>query len=163
MKNILKRIDKKVLAFSVTGFALFFALALLFPYSGDDWAWGSSIGIERLECWFSNYNGRYAGNLLVLLLTRSKILSAAFISSSVILSGIICYASLKNKKAVSLLFFTLILLLVSRPIFSQSLVWTSGYSNYVPSILMTFICIYLMQNIFEKKNRYIRNTMHRFC
>ncbi len=151
MKNILKRIDKKVLAFSVTGFALFFALALLFPYSGDDWAWGSSIGIERLECWFSNYNGRYAGNLLVLLLTRSKILSAAFISSSVILSGIICYASLKNKKAVSLLFFTLILLLVSRPIFSQSLVWTSGYSNYVPSILMTFICIYLMQNIFEKK------------
>ena len=47
------------------------ALCFLYPYTGDDWAWGSSIGIERLNTWFDNYSGRYFGNLIVLALTRS--------------------------------------------------------------------------------------------
>ena len=50
------------------------ALCFLYPYTGDDWAWGSSIGIERLNTWFDNYSGRYFGNLIVLALTRSNIL-----------------------------------------------------------------------------------------
>ena len=33
-------------------FVLLFLLCLLFPYSGDDWAWGSQIGIDRLNKWF---------------------------------------------------------------------------------------------------------------
>ena len=55
-------------------FIAFFVLCLLFPYTGDDWAWGTKIGINRLNNWFANYNGRYAGNLLVLLITKSKII-----------------------------------------------------------------------------------------
>ena len=51
-------------------FAVFSALAFLFPLSGDDWAWGSSIGMDRLHTLFRDYNGRYAGNLAALLLTR---------------------------------------------------------------------------------------------
>ena len=30
-------------------FALFFALGMIFPYTGDDWTWGSYVGLGR--CW----------------------------------------------------------------------------------------------------------------
>ena len=46
-------------------------LAFLFPLSGDDWSWGSSDGIGRLRDSFAGYNGRYLGNLSVLVLTRT--------------------------------------------------------------------------------------------
>ena len=49
-------------------FAMLFALSWLFPYTGDDWAWGSQIGLDRLHTWFDNYSGRYVGNLIVLAL-----------------------------------------------------------------------------------------------
>ena len=29
-------------------FAMLFALSWLFPYTGDDWAWGSQIGLHGL-------------------------------------------------------------------------------------------------------------------
>ena len=39
-------------------FGLIAILCYLFPYTGDDWAWGSKIGIDRLNNWFENCNGR---------------------------------------------------------------------------------------------------------
>ena len=48
-------------------FVVLCALCFLYPYTGDDWAWGSSIGIERLKTWFDNYRGGYFGNLIVLV------------------------------------------------------------------------------------------------
>ena len=48
MKNI------KKFRYIVTFIILIF-LCWMFPYTGDDWAWGSSIGIERLNTWFDNY------------------------------------------------------------------------------------------------------------
>ena len=51
-------------------FILLLLLCFLFPYSHDDWAWGSQIGIDRLNSFFNNYKGRYASNLLVIILTR---------------------------------------------------------------------------------------------
>lgn len=44
MSNSAKR---RVTVYSV-GFVFVFLLSLLFPYSGDDWAWGSQIGLDRL-------------------------------------------------------------------------------------------------------------------
>ena len=61
------------------------ALCFLYPYTGDDWAWGSSIGIERLNTWFDNYSGRYFGNLIVLALTRSNILKTSVMSACITL------------------------------------------------------------------------------
>ena len=62
---------------SETGiFVFLFILSYYFPYSNDDWVWGSKIGIERFENGFKDYNGRYLGNLLVILLTRSNIFKA---------------------------------------------------------------------------------------
>ena len=70
--NLFKKIrDNK---YYILLFLLFALLCYFFPYSGDDWAWGTQIGIDRLNIWFDNYNGRYAGNLLILAITRSKLL-----------------------------------------------------------------------------------------
>ena len=57
---------------------IFLCICYFFPYVHDDWAWGSSIGINRLNNLFKNYNGRWAGNILVILLTRSNILKTLF-------------------------------------------------------------------------------------
>ena len=35
-------------------FVVLAILAALFPFTGDDWAWGSSIGIERLQSGFAD-------------------------------------------------------------------------------------------------------------
>lgn len=104
---------------------LFIFLCSLFPYTGDDWAWGSSIGIQRLESFFENYNGRYVGNLIVLLLTRVNILRV--IVMAITMFGII-YLSYKltNKKKFSLfLLATLLILALPKLIFRQAIVWTS--------------------------------------
>ena len=68
-------------------FLLLTFVITLFPYSLDDWAWGGSVGIERLQTWFDNYNGRYFGNILVLILTRSDVLRASFEALTLTLIG----------------------------------------------------------------------------
>lgn len=140
--------NKKNLLFFTSLFLAFVVLTYFFPYSGDDWAWGSEIGIERLETWFHNYNGRYAGNLLVLLLTRSQILKVITIASSLFL---ICYLpkiyTNSNRLTLSI-FSAFLLLLVPKQIFVQAISWTSGYSNYIPPILITLIYFVLVRNIF---------------
>ena len=44
------------------------------PIGHDDWTWGSYIGMERLTTLFDNYNGRYLGGILTVILTRSFLL-----------------------------------------------------------------------------------------
>lgn len=51
-------------------------LSFVFPYSGDDWAWGTREGEELLAKGFVDYNGRYAGNLMEMAATRSRPLRA---------------------------------------------------------------------------------------
>jgi len=61
------------------------AISYFFPSAHDDWAWGSSIGIERLNSLFENYNGRWMGNILVILLTRNRLLRAITITATFVL------------------------------------------------------------------------------
>lgn len=135
----MKKQEKGMLNSCVALFVLFLLLSLMFPYTGDDWAWGSSIGVERLEVFFKNYNGRYLGNLLVFALTRNKVLDAVVMAVSFTLISYFCYAYSANKS--KMLFWVAAILFFSMPkeIFAQSIVWTAGYSNYVPSALISAI------------------------
>ena len=127
---------------------LFFGLlAFLFPYTGDDWAWGSIMGIQRLDIFFDNYNGRYLGNFLVLAITRSKALKVVLMALSYFLSCWLCYKYSPNKKNATLLFAIFMFFLMPRPIFLQSVVWASGYANYVPSALLSVGYILIIRNI----------------
>jgi len=117
-------------------FLCYAALAWLFPYTGDDWSWGSSIGLERLNIFFKDYNGRYAGNLLVLALTRSKLLDALVMAASFLLVCLLSYGYTDEKSQASLLLAACLYLLMPKEMWAQAAVWTAGFTNYVPSALI---------------------------
>lgn len=72
--------DRKLLILYGLIFIGFAALIYLVPYSHDDWAWGCEVGLERLRTNFEAYNGRYMGNYMILLLTRSELLRVLVIA-----------------------------------------------------------------------------------
>lgn len=136
---------------TIIGFA---ALAFFFPYSLDDWAWGGPLGLERLSTWFEAYNGRYAGNLLIILLTRSNIIRIILMALSFYWACFLCYNYAKSKKLCVFLFALVTFFIMPKDTFIQTVSWASGYSNYFPPILMTVTYFCLIQNIFDQKKPY---------
>ena len=131
-------------------FVLLFALCWLFPYSGDDWAWGSQIGLDRLDNWFDNYSGRYFGNLIVLALTRSNLLKA--FTMSFCLTGIIVLVNkLTGEQKNGVFIISTVLVFMPITILRQAIVWTAGFANYTTSIFLTLIYIYYVNNIYGEK------------
>lgn len=130
-------------------FLLIALLCWMFPYTGDDWAWGSQIGIDRLNVWFYKYNGRYVGNLIVLALTRSNLLKTLVMA--VCLTGIIYLIEYLSRKTWSFYVSCIALLLIPKGVLSQAIVWTSGFSNYVVPVFLILIFISYAYPIFEKE------------
>lgn len=128
-----------------------FLLCTLFPYTGDDWAWGTSIGLERLLDGFDEYNGRYLGNFLVIVLTRSKFLRNFTIAGTIFLISFISYKYVNRDKFTVFLIGMAMFFSMPRFLFRQSIVWCSGFTNYVPPILMTLIYLNAIKNIFGEK------------
>ncbi len=122
-------------------FAALTALCALFPFSGDDWYWGSSACDKMLARFFSDYNGRYFSNLLCVVLTRMPLLHAPIVAAA--LTGIaLCTQVLVGRKDTSMFWMCLLLVfLVPTAVFAQGLVWTSGFVNYTLSAL--FILLYI--------------------
>ena len=139
MTGILKK--RKVGLFLALLWVALFCLCLSFPYTGDDWAWGSSIGIERLTSLFANYNGRYFGNLLVLLLTRNIILRSLVVSGVLVAIIYELYSISGKHRFSTLVVSAILLLLVHYRIGAQSIVWVSGFTNYVVPTLLVLIYI----------------------
>lgn len=150
MEIVMKKMKRKYI---VMFLAIFF-IAYLFPYTGDDWAWGSQIGIERLSTWFDNYSGRYFGNIIVLFLTRSHIIRTIFMT--VCLSGIVIILNkLSGEHKIGFYIILSCFLFMPVNVLRQSIVWTAGFSNYTTSIFFTLIYIYYIRNFFGKeKPRY---------
>ena len=142
-----KKIDKAFLFASFCILVFFTFMSYIFPYSGDDWAWGSQTGIDRLNTFFDNYNGRYFGNFLILAISRSRILKTIVMGISYYLTCYVCYKYPSEKKTSSLLFSVVIFLFMAPSIFAQAVVWASGYSNYVPSALLSVAYILIVKNI----------------
>lgn len=133
-------------------FLVLVALCSLFPYSGDDWAWGSQIGIDRLSTWFDNYSGRYLGNIIVLCLTRARWLRN--IVMSLMLTGmiaIICELTSKQKRSRVFWVVCAVLVFMPRAILSQGIVWTAGFANYSTSIFLSLVYVYCVYDIYSKK------------
>lgn len=153
---------------------VFFGIFYYFlPFAGDDWAWGSDIGIERLQNAFSGYNGRYLGNLLIILITRSVIAKVVFCALMMfllifVLSKIFDGLS-DNKKSTAnyIIAFSSVLILVLpnqiafgdiQPfqIFGSTVGWLSGFTNYVvPSVLILIFYYFVTSKGFESKTVYI--------
>lgn len=128
-------------------FLLLFALCWLFPYSGDDWWWGSSAGLENLANHFEGYNGRYFGNLVVLALTRSNLLKSAVMS--LCLTGILWLIPRMTNQCWAFYLIALLLLFIPREIAQQAIYWTSGFSNYVVSTVLTMAYVSQIYWVFD--------------
>lgn len=121
---------------------LFIMFLMSFPRL-DDLTWGSSIGIDRLSTWFEGYNGRYVGNIIVIILTRLPAGIRAIVELTVMCALLYyVYQLLPQKKAF--LFSILALLGLPLPIWAQSVVWTAGFANYATSaaVLLYVMTIY---------------------
>lgn len=141
--------------FLILLFCIFFVMCLMFPYTGDDWAWGTNIGLERLETFFENYNGRYAGNLLVLLVTRNKFIRALIESTSftLIVKLIEMITSQNTHRQYSNIILSIILLAIMPiTIFRQTITWASGFANYVLPIIFILYFIYKNKYLIDDSN-----------
>lgn len=134
-----------------TMFVGFVFLAYLFPYLGDDWAWGSSIGIDRLKTFFAGYNGRYVGNLLVMVLTRNKLLDAMVMAASFSMVCILSYAYSQDQSKASLLLAAILFFAMPKGMWAQVAAWTAGFTNYVPSALISVAYLVYSKEITGKK------------
>ena len=129
------------LAIAVALTIAFTALASHFPLSGDDWAWGSQIGLDRLAARFTNYNGRYAGNLAVLGLTRAGPALPVVMGVTVV-AIIVLVLDLSDNRTVAGYLTTFALVLgIPIEVWRQSIVWTSGFSNYALATLFLLIVL----------------------
>ncbi len=121
-------------------------LAALFPSSGDDWYWAvRDFSFKSV----SELNGRYLGSFLVLLMTRFnwfKVLITAALFVALVYFSANCA---KKNGLVYILFSACLLVAMPLDMFRQVIVWSSGFANYFPSILITVIYIYLINNIFS--------------
>lgn len=110
------------------GLALLVMFAMSFPRL-DDLTWGSSVGLDRLSTWFAGYNGRYVGNIVVILLTRLPAGLRAAAELAILSGALYCaHCVLPNKGTFC--FFILALLTLPLELYAQGLVWTSGFANY---------------------------------
>lgn len=128
-------------------------LVTLFIPTGDDWAWGTTIGVQRLLDLFKNYNGRYAGNILILLLTRSNIFRIIFMSTTFI-SIIYILNKYINKNIKYYILISTMFLLMPKEIFAETIVWSSGFVNYTISLLIILFSFYFVNKNIKTDKMY---------
>lgn len=119
----------------------FWLIASKVPANGDDWAWGSEIGILRLKRWFEGYNGRYSGNIIVLLMTRmgwfTPIVQAVGLAAMIRLILDITH----NRTVLGYVGLSTLIFVMPAPLWRQTAVWVSGYANYITATLIMLIFI----------------------
>lgn len=132
-------------------FISFLLLCFFFPYSGDDFAWGTQIGLDRLSSFFYNYNGRYSGNLLILVLTRCKFIRVILESLSFLFIVIVMNKIVDKYNKINKLLTIVLFLLMPVTIFRESISWASGFANYVLPIILILNFINYNKSLLNKK------------
>lgn len=127
------------IGFLLVFFVVFASLAFLFPFSGDDWGWGSQVGVDRLQSLFQGLNGRYAGNVAVLLLTRGAILTPMFTAAVVTATIYLVLDLAENRTRLGYSVVTLLFLGMPQGMWRQSIVWVSGFANYALAALCVLV------------------------
>jgi hypothetical protein len=159
IKKIIDRLNENNLYLYIFIFIFYIVLTYLFPYVHDDWMWGSSSGINLLNNYFDNYNGRWVGNLFVIALTRSNLLKT--LTMSFVLTGIIYLINkiIKGNKTTILLCF-LLMLCTPKAIFMQGVAWTSGFVNYTISIFVILLFINTFINKKEESKKSVNYILY---
>lgn len=147
--------NKQLYLLSIAYFSLLWLfISICIPYTHDDWAWGTSVGVRQFLT--GELNSRYAGNLIVVLLTRSYIFKSIFLGIVYSLIPIeiieLISSNIKldySRKTIMLLAVNAALLSMSFPVWQQTYGWISGASNYVVSALLLLFFLNLCTKEFS--------------
>ncbi|MCL2545564.1 MAG: DUF6056 family protein [Oscillospiraceae bacterium] len=122
--------QRRTILFLLAFGAAFYAMALHFPLSGDDWQWGSHHAIE-----IPRLNGRYLGNLTAIMLAKMvwlrPIVMAMAVTASVYFVSAISARISGAKSRAPMLLTALLFMLLTPAIMRQVYPWSSGFANYV--------------------------------
>ncbi len=132
-------------------FAVLTGLSYLFAYSGDDFTWGTYSGLYKMEHWFKDYNGRYVGNILEIVATRVRPLRAVMEGALLTAIPMLITALADRQKKLIALVSTLLMLICSREIFVQALVWAAGFFNYIPPLVAALLFAWFFKQVWYKK------------
>ena len=116
-------------------YALVFIMLYKSPFRLDDLTWGGRIGLDRLNNHFANYNGRYLGNMVVIVLTRLPSIIRVNVQILVLLAIIMCAFILLERSLLATGVFVLFFFLMPLTVLTQTVAWVAGFSNYVFSTL----------------------------
>lgn len=127
--------------------AFIFLFYLIVAYGSvpafDDFRWGTGVGVERFNRHFSNYNGRYLGNYIILLITRSKIASALI--QATVNTGIILLIHKIFEQKIGLISIMFFFVTLPIGIYQQTYAWMSGFANYLVSTFFILVILYLIK------------------
>ena len=136
-------------------FVIFGLLGYWNPLVGDDLNWWSSWGTNYFfSGTFLTYDGRYLGDLLVILMTHFKIISFLIYGMSAV---VISYLIMKIAQSLfnnyhpilTLLLTAIILLSPPKDIYRQIWGWHAGFANYVPSVIFPLFFIYIISKYYN--------------
>ena len=127
-----------------------FVLIFKQPYRLDDLTWGGVIGEQRLADLFSDYNGRYIGNFVVLFLTRIPVILRSLIQELFVVILLIESYLILKKDRMSSSMFLILYFTMPLPILSQSVLWISGFSNYCVSAVLVLLVLLVDFRCLEK-------------
>lgn len=116
------------------------------PYCHDEWKWGLDGRMQLMKEGFKDYNGRYLGNILALIITRSNRAKAFIMASGTTAALYVVSAGLNNirscghkQQTVLLLVAVILLLSVPKAVFAQSYGWSAAYVNFVPPVILFLV------------------------
>lgn len=145
--------SKRISAFwiLVLFFLLFSVWQLWIPEALDDWRWGSEVGIARLKMWFEGYNGRYFGNIVVIVLTRMPIVVRSMMISGVMTMLLWLIYQLVDREKTSFIICMFFVICIPTDLMAQTYGWVSGFSNFCVSTAMILGFLYYHFTILRQK------------
>ena len=138
---------KRLILFYVLFFVLFAAVMYFSPHTADD-AYYDYLNLTspyKILHFAAGYgNGRVLGNLLAVILCKSQLFAAVFRSASV--CGLVYFIVrlVNDKKGYNESLTASVALLtvgVGGLFFGEVFSWIAGFSNYIPPMLLTLICL----------------------
>ena len=131
-------------------------IAAQIPYTHDDWAWGTKSGMDWLLK--ANVNSRYAGNAMVVALTRYpglKTIVMGIVFALIPASAVRLVKSAaeqdgdqeENKCIFLYILANALMLSVPKVTWMQTFGWVSGFSNYVMVSLAMLIYLLVLTDL----------------
>ena len=143
------------------------------PYCHDEWRWSTPERFELMKQGFPDYNGRYLGNLLAIVITRNAVIRMLIMGGGfcLLVWGIIrCIpghdlsvgdteqAIIPGRKEQCLLLFTImcpvLLLLMPQRLYEQSFGWSAAFVNFIPPVILFLLWFSMAEKYVLQRNGY---------